>query len=86
MEGAAGNRAYKERLVRADMAHATLVFDGDVAVAWCEYGSPDKLPNIYHLREYKAGLTELPNYRITCFFVDRDYRRKGVAAWRLVEP
>ncbi len=21
-----------------------------------------------------------PNYRITCFFVDRDYRRKGVAA------
>jgi hypothetical protein len=39
-----GNRAYKERLVREGKAHAALVFDGDVAVAWCEYGSPDELP------------------------------------------
>jgi hypothetical protein len=42
-----GNRAYKERLVRQGKAHAALVFDGDVAVAWREYGSPDELPNIY---------------------------------------
>jgi GNAT superfamily N-acetyltransferase len=75
-----GNRAYKERLVREGKAHAALVFDGDVAVAWCEYGSPDELPNIYHLKEYNAGLDKEPDYRLTCFFVDRDYRRKGVAA------
>jgi GNAT superfamily N-acetyltransferase len=49
-------------------------------VAWCEYGSPDELPNIYHLKEYNAGLDKAPNYRLTCFFVDRNYRRKGVAA------
>ena len=78
--GAAGNRAYKERLVRDGRAHAALVFDGGAAVAWCEYGSPDELPNIYHKKEYTAGLTALPNYHITCFFVDRDYRRRGVAA------
>ena len=30
--------------------------------------------------EYEAGLDKAPNYRLTCFFVDRDYRRKGVAA------
>lgn len=75
-----GNRAYKERLVRGGKAHAALVFDGDVAVAWCEYGSPDELPNIYHLKEYNAGLDKAPDYRLTCFFVDRNYRRKGVAA------
>jgi GNAT superfamily N-acetyltransferase len=75
-----GNRAYKEQLVREGKAHAALVFDGDVAVAWCEYGSPDELPNIYHLKEYNAGLDKPPDYRLTCFFVDRDYRRKGVAA------
>jgi GNAT superfamily N-acetyltransferase len=79
-ESAEGNRAYKERLVREGKAHAALVFDGDVAVAWCEYGSPDELPNIYHLKEYNAGLDKAPDYRITCFFVDRNYRRKGVAA------
>lgn len=74
------NRAYKERLVREGRAHAALVFDGDVAVAWCEYGSPDELPSIYHLKEYNAGLDTAPDYRLTCFFVDRDHRRKGVAA------
>ncbi len=74
------NRALKERLVREGRAHAALVFDGAVAVAWCEYGSPAELPNIYHRKEYEAGLDRQPDYRITCFFVDRDYRRKGVAA------
>ncbi len=57
-----------------------MVFDVDVAVAWCEYGSPDELPNIYHLNEYNAGLAKAPDYRLTCFFVDRNYRRKRVAA------
>jgi GNAT superfamily N-acetyltransferase len=79
-QSAEGNRAYKERLVREGKAHAALVFDGDDAVAWCEYGSPDELPNIYHRKEYEAGLDVAPDYRITCFFVDRDCRRKGVAA------
>ena len=77
---AEGNRVLKERLVNEGRAHAALVFDGDAAVAWCEYGSPDELPNINHRKEYEAGLDELPTYRLTCFFVDRDYRRKGVAA------
>jgi GNAT superfamily N-acetyltransferase len=76
-----GNRAYKERLVREGNAHAALVFDGDVAVAWCQYGSPDELPSIYHLKEYNTGHTgKAPDYRLTCFFVDKNYRRKGVAA------
>jgi GNAT superfamily N-acetyltransferase len=74
-----GNRAIKERLVRDGQAHAALVFDGAVAVAWCQFGSPEELPSIYHRKEYEAGLDRAPDYRITCFFVDRDYRRKGVA-------
>jgi GNAT superfamily N-acetyltransferase len=49
------------------------------AVAWCEYGTPEELPNIYHRKEYEAGLDRLPDYRLTCFFVDRTYRRQGVA-------
>lgn len=45
---AEGNRALKQRLVDEGRAHAALVFDGDEAVAWCEYGNPEELPNIYH--------------------------------------
>jgi GNAT superfamily N-acetyltransferase len=75
---AEGNRALKQRLVNEGRAHAALVFDGDVAVAWCGYGTPEELPNIYHRKEYEADLDRLPGSRITCFFVDRSYRRKGV--------
>ena len=75
------NRAFKESLVRSGRAHAALVFDGDAAVAWCEFGPPVELPNIYHRKQYLAEqTTPLPDYRITCFFVDRDYRRRGLAA------
>jgi GNAT superfamily N-acetyltransferase len=75
---AEGNRALKERLVKEGRAHAALVFDGDEAVAWCQYGSPEELPNIHHRKEYEATLDKLPDYRITCIFVDKKYRRKGV--------
>jgi GNAT superfamily N-acetyltransferase len=73
-------RPYKERLVRQGRAHAALVFDAELAVGWCEYGTPEELPNIYHRKEYEAGLDKLPDYRLTCFFVDRNHRRRGVAA------
>ena len=77
---AEGNCALKERLVNEGRAHAALVFDDGAAVAWCQYGSPDELPNIKFRKEYEVGLNELPTYRLTCFFVDKNYRRKGVAA------
>ncbi|HEX6145967.1 MAG TPA: GNAT family N-acetyltransferase [Acidimicrobiia bacterium] len=75
-----GNRALKQRLVDESQAHAALVFDDDRAVGWCQYGTPEELPNISHRKEYDALLVELPDYRLTCFFVDRDYRRDGVSA------
>jgi hypothetical protein len=74
-------RARKERLVREGKAHAALVFDGETAVAWCQFGSPEELPNIHHRKNYEATSTEAaPDYRVTCIFVDRDYRRKGLTA------
>ncbi len=73
------NRALKRRLVDEGRAHAALVFDGELAVAWCQYGVPAELPNINHRKEYEAGLERLPDYRITCFFVDKSYRRRRVA-------
>lgn len=75
-----GNRALKQRLVSDGRAHAAMVFHGNDAVGWCQYGSPEELPTIYHRKEYEAGVVEHPDYRITCFFVDRDHRRNGVSA------
>ncbi|MFZ0162759.1 MAG: GNAT family N-acetyltransferase [Trebonia sp.] len=73
-------RPYKEFLVREGRAHAALVFDGDVAIGWCQYGPPAELPSIFHKKEYEAGLESPPDYRLTCIFVDRNHRHEGVAA------
>lgn len=77
---AEGNRSLKQRLVEEGRAHAALVFDGEEAVAWCEYGTPEELPNIYHRKQYEADLDITPDYRITCIFVDKKYRRRGLSA------
>lgn len=73
-------RPYKEFLVREGMAHAALVFEGEVAVGWCQFGTPEELPRIFHLKEYEAGrVSPLPDYRLTCIFTDRNHRHDGVA-------
>jgi GNAT superfamily N-acetyltransferase len=56
------------------------VYEGTACVGWCQFGPPDELPRIKNRRAYLDGLTVLPDWRITCFFVDKAYRGKGVAA------
>ncbi len=73
----------KRRLVAEGRAHAALVMNQDRAVGWCEFGSPAELPRIYHRKEYEETAAMVAPYRITCFFVDRDHRRRGVASMAL---
>lgn len=74
------NRARKQSRVRDGGAHAALVYDGQVCVGWCQFGPAPELPRIKHRRAYEKDLGALPDWRITCFFVDRAHRRQGVAA------
>jgi GNAT superfamily N-acetyltransferase len=76
------NRRDKELLVRRGRSHAILVYHGVRPVGWCQYGVADELPRIDAGRGYKkvgrpSGVLKL--WRITCFFVDREYRGRGVA-------
>jgi len=72
-------QSLKERRVRDGEAHAALVFDGDVCVGWCQFGTPAELPRIKFARAYREEAGKPPDWRITCFFVDRGYRHRGVA-------
>ena len=83
--GAAAYKAMKEALVKDGRAHAALVFDGPEAVGWCQFGPTAELPNIRSKKAYDAGLGELPDWRITCFFIDRERRGEGVATFALGE-
>ena len=74
------HRVVKEERVRTGRAHAALVFDSDgSAQGWCQYGSPAELPGIKHRREYDKDAPPLPDWRITCFYVDKKHRGQGVA-------
>ena len=84
----AGNRSYpstdarraaKELRVREGTTHAALVYAGADCVGWAQFGSPGELPAIKNRKAYEAALDRLPEWRITCLFVGKGHRKRGVA-------
>lgn len=79
MRGVDFKEVKKER-VCTDRAHAALVFDEDgLAQGWCQYGSVEELPKIKHRVEYEKDPPPVPDWRITCFYVDKRHRGQGIA-------
>jgi GNAT superfamily N-acetyltransferase len=74
---AALNREEKEGLVLTNRAHAALVYDGADIAGWCQFGPPVELPG--RMSAYGRLDVGHPDWRIPCFFVDRDHRKEGVA-------
>ncbi len=72
-------RETKHRLVCEGRAQAAVVFEGEDAIGWCQFGRTEELPNIKNRKNYEASLTELPDWRIPCFYVGKRHRKKGVA-------
>jgi GNAT superfamily N-acetyltransferase len=78
--GVTDTHAAKEERVRTGNAHAALVFDPNGrAQGWAQYGSPEELPRTSHRRAYEQDAPPRPDWRITCFYVDKRHRGKGVA-------
>jgi len=73
------NRDRKLARVRTGDAHAALVYDGGTCVGWCQFGSSTELTRLKNRKAYEQGLTDLPDWRITCFYVDKKRRRQGVS-------
>jgi GNAT superfamily N-acetyltransferase len=81
-ERRAKNKRDKKSLTNQGKAHGVLLYDGDNAIGWCAYAPKEEFPRIDNGRNYRRlDLQDEPEklWRITCFFVDKDYRRKGVA-------
>jgi GNAT superfamily N-acetyltransferase len=76
------NRRDHRGLVARDQAHGVLVYLSDQPVGWCQYGRKPELPRIDAGRKYrtlKPAAAGPVDWRITCFFVDRPLRHRGVA-------
>jgi ribosomal protein S18 acetylase RimI-like enzyme len=74
------NRDRKLARVRAGTARAALVFRGDDALGWCQFGRPAELPRIKNRAAYEKGRPGSPDWRIACCYVGKGHRRQGVAA------
>jgi len=72
-------RDTKHRLMQEGHAHAAMVFEGENALGWCQFGAPHELPNVRNRRNYEKDLDRLPDWRITCFFVGKAHRHRGIA-------
>jgi GNAT superfamily N-acetyltransferase len=81
-ERAVRNHRQKEELVVKGCAHGTLVYSKGEPVGWCQYGRREELPRVDNTQNYRRlsledGKERL--WRITCFVVDKQHRRHGVA-------
>jgi GNAT superfamily N-acetyltransferase len=76
----------KRDLVARGSSHGILVYAQGEPVGWCQYGPKEELPRIDNSRKYRALAIESGTerlWRITCFVVDKKYRRRGVASTAL---
>jgi GNAT superfamily N-acetyltransferase len=79
------NHKDKELLVKRGLAHGIIVYSNRDPVGWCQYGPKEELTRIDNGRNYpklkldQGRKKEKKIWRITCFFVDKEHRRKGVA-------
>src|SRR5438874_6559675 len=89
------NRREKKEMVESGRSHGILVYVEGEPVGWCQYGLKEELPRIDNSRNYRVLGRELARglgrglavkgkaqrlWRITCFVVDKKYRRRGIAA------
>jgi GNAT superfamily N-acetyltransferase len=75
------NHQHKQALVEQGRAHGILVYADGEPIGWCQYGPSDELVGRLDSTVSKEGTP--PAWRVTCFVVDKQHRRKGVAGLAL---
>jgi predicted GNAT family acetyltransferase len=76
-----GNKA-KQRLkkgIEKGTTHAILAYDGNTPVGWLCFGPRESFPRLNRARTLRCDdISDV--WSITCFFVRRGFRKKGVAS------
>lgn len=74
------NRSAFRRIVKRGPPPGLLAFDGDVAVGWCQLTPRSDLAYLDRGWAALARVDDVPVWSISCFYVRRGYRRKGVTS------
>jgi len=81
-KGPANRRAFR-KIVRDGEEPGILAYAGDEPVGWCAIAPRQTYPSLERSRILKP-VDEAPVWSITCFFIARPHRRRGVSV-RLIE-
>jgi GNAT superfamily N-acetyltransferase len=73
------NKADFRALVQQGPPPGLLAFDGDLAVGWCQLTPRSALPYLDQ-RPLTRRLDDTPVWVISCFYIRRSYREKGVSS------
>ncbi len=76
-KGAKAKRMMK-KLFMSNQITGLLIYDGDQPVGWCSYGPRTIYPRLNRTRAYVRDDID-GVWSINCFFIDRHYRRRGLA-------
>jgi len=74
----AGNRAALRRRVSSHKSPGLLLYVGSNPVGWCSLGPRTEFPALARSRVW-APVDEKPVWSITCFFIQRPYRNRGLS-------
>ena len=75
----AANKSDFKKIVKKGPPPGLLAFDGDLVVGWCQLTPRRDLPWLNHQRRLEPP-DDLPVWCVSCFYIRRGYRRKGVTA------
>lgn len=73
------NHRDKRALIEQHRSHGVIVYVGGEAIGWCQYGPTTELP----LHDEPPRARGPKRWRVTCFVVDKRYRRQGIAGLAL---
>ena len=73
-----GNRQAMLDLARSDRPPGILAYDGDTAIGWCAIAPREEYSALGRSRILKP-VDDRPVWSVSCFFIDRKYRRHGVS-------
>ena len=73
-----GNRAAMRAIITRGEEPGILAYEGDRPVGWCAVAPRAAYPGLARSRVLKP-VDEQPVWSVTCFFIARDYRKRGVS-------
>lgn len=77
---------YHKKLCMDGLAQGIIVYNADQPIGWCQFGSADVVRRFNRGRDYsklQISIDDKPDYRISCVFVDKKYRKLGISKYAL---